>query len=275
MLGCQRPTDRRPGSAGLTPHPDLSAERARNVHKISVQRILAGLVAAVVAVLLLTAPAAAQGVNTAILEFDEDGRVIGVKRAEGKAEDAARATDDEEEEEAAPRRTRTRRARGNDDPANRFEPNEILVANAPEGFDADARRLGFRIIERVPLRGLDMDFLRLLLPGRITPEEAQEILRSNFPSLLTDVNTIFEPGAANRPACFARKSLGGRPAAPRAARACALGLSTASSILSTRPRWVSASSTGPSSRNAANRALAPTAGTLGTNKLSPRGSLRS
>lgn len=246
-----------------------------SAHTISVQRILAGLVAVVVGVLLLTAPAAAQGVNTAILEYDEDGCVIGVKRSEGEAEDAARATDDEEDEEAPPRRKCTRRARGNDDPANRFGPNEILVANAPEGFDADARRLGFRIIELVPLRGLDMDLLRLSLPGRITPEEALEILRSNFPSLLTDVNTIFEPGAANRPASLAQKSPGGRPPVPRAARACALGLSTALSMLSTRPWWVSASSTGPSSRNAANRALAPTAGTLGTDKLSPRGSLRS
>ena len=196
---------------------------------MNIHRLIAGLAAAAAALVLLTAPVSAQGVNTTILLYDEDGRVIGVRQGDaGEGEPAAATDDDDDEAEdrAAPRppAERTRRGRGNDDPANRFEPNELLVANAPEGFAADARRLGFRIIERVPLRALDMDLLRLSLPGRLTPEEALEVLRSNFPSLLTDVNTIFEPGAANRPASLAREIAGWSPASASCGEGIRIGI---------------------------------------------------
>ncbi len=194
-----------------------------DVHRMY-SSLIATLIAAVAALVLFAAPVAAQGVSTTILEYDTDGRVIGIKRSEGAGEAAARPTEDEEEEEAAPRRPRTRRGRGNDDPANRFEPNELLVANAPEGFAQEAGRLGFRIIERVPLSGLDMDLLRLSLPGRISPEEALEILRANFPTLVTDVNTIFEPSAANRPASLAREIAGWSPASATCGEGLRIGI---------------------------------------------------
>ena len=70
--------------------------------------LIATLIAAAAALVLFAAPVAAQGVSTTILEYDKDGRVIGIKRSEGAGEAAARPTEDEEEADAP--RPRQRRS---------------------------------------------------------------------------------------------------------------------------------------------------------------------
>ncbi len=173
-------------------------------------RIFAVCLAVIAAFLLLLAgpaPDAVAQVETTILEYDKDGRVIGKRQSEIKSKD-----DDSEEttnarprtSTAAPTRRVTRGSkpapgRDQSNPDERFVPGEIVVTNLPDGFEAGVRRLGFRILERFEMKTLDLKMIRLRIPRRQTVDQAMDVLRRSFPGILADVNTVFEPGAGRSP----------------------------------------------------------------------------
>lgn len=151
------------------------------------------------AVAVLTAPVLAQS-RTSIIEYDKDGRPKGAITNEQNptGRNAARPG-------AAPAAPTAPASRG---PASRFAPGEVVVTNAPANFEAEAARMGFRLLERVRLANLNMEILRLSIPARTTVEEARQSLRNAFPGIVADANHLYEPSqaAAAAPAATALRN---------------------------------------------------------------------
>lgn len=146
--------------------------------------------------------------SLSILEYDERGRVIGLRRVEpGESRAPGRSQGDR------PNRSSPAPAGADDSPAGRrFQriiDGEILVANTPRGFENDALGLGFRVIERIRLFGLGIDAVRLKLPGSMTVPEAMEIIQGSFPDVTTEVNAVYDPSAPPpaAPASLARDAV--------------------------------------------------------------------
>ena len=109
--------------------------------------VLAFLVPAVAVLLVLAQPL---GAGWKILYYDKDGRITGV---DGGANPDSKA---------APSNTPTVKPTAEDSalvrelsalpPGQRFEPDEIIISDPPEGFERRARQLGFSVIEKVSLR---------------------------------------------------------------------------------------------------------------------------
>jgi subtilisin family serine protease len=171
-------------------------------------------------------PEARAQVNTTVLEYDEQGRAIGTRQRQGAPGDTE---EDEEARPAAqprpnPRTRATAPGRDQTQPDQRFVPGEIVVTNVPEGFDAGVRRLGFRVLERVTIKSLDLRIFRLQIPRRLDVDQAMEALRRAYPGVMTDVNTVFEPSATGRPASLARERVGWVPADDACGAGVRLGL---------------------------------------------------
>ena len=145
--------------------------------------------------------------SLSILEYDKNGRVIGFKRV-GPAESREPERSPDEQDRSSPEP-----AEADDSPASqRFQriiEDEVLVANAPRGFENDARGLGFRVLERIRLSRLGIDAVRLKVPVRMTVAEAMEIIQRRFPNVTTEVNAVFDPsaGASAAPASLARDAV--------------------------------------------------------------------
>lgn len=134
-------------------------------------------------------PAASQS-RTSIIEYDKDGRPKGAITNEQRpagaavpgAPGAAPASRGAAPAAPAPR-----------GPASRYADGEVVVANAPAGFEATATQMGFRVLERVRLANLGLEILRLSIPARSTVEEARQSLRARFPGIVADANHLYEP----------------------------------------------------------------------------------
>lgn len=158
------------------------------------QRIILWLAAAGM-IAMAGSTAMAQSRNT-IIEYDKDGRPKGAITNEQRPGTAATP--------AGPNATPTARGttpaapapRG---PASRYAEGEVVVTNAPAGFEAAAAQMGFRVLERVRLANLGLEILRLSIPARSTVEEARASLRTRFPGIVADANHLYEPsqGAAS------------------------------------------------------------------------------
>ena len=140
-----------------------------------------------------------------ILEYDEDGRAIGVQRGKGGGLDG----DGGEENGAAP---------GEDGAREKaVEPNELLIAGAPADAAEKLRALGFTLLERERLEGLSLRMMRVRPPDRMSLPEALERLRSAMPEATIDTNDLLDlsdgPRAqrAQGPADYARETVGWGP----------------------------------------------------------------
>ena len=146
-------------------------------------------------------PATAQE-SLSILEYDERGRIIGLRRVgpgESRTPDRGQRDNADRSSPAAAGGT------GDSSADRRFQriiDGEILVTNTPRGFENDALGLGFRVLERIRLSGLGINALRLKLPGSMTVPEAMEIIQRRFPDVTPDVNAVFDP-SAGAPAAIA------------------------------------------------------------------------
>lgn len=145
--------------------------------------------------------------SLSILEYDERGRVVGIKRvAPGESQTPESGPAD------GSNRSAPAAAGANDSPVGRrFQriiEGEVLVANTPQGFESDARGLGFSVLERIRLSSLGIDAVRLRLPRSMTVPEAMDIIQRRFPDAIAEVNAVFDPSAGTAvPASLARAAV--------------------------------------------------------------------
>jgi minor extracellular protease Epr len=192
------------------------------------QRTILGLAAA--GMIAIAGSAAMAQSRTSIIEYDKDGRPKGAITNEQRPG----ATGTPAAPNAAPAARGTAPAapapRG---PASRLAEGEVVVTNAPAGFEAAAAQMGFRVLERVRLANLGLEILRLSIPARTTVEEARSSLRTRFPGIVADANHLYEPsqGAASaaapadlRNGSLARAMVGWEQVPPTCGRGIRLGM---------------------------------------------------
>lgn len=138
-----------------------------------------------------------------ILKYDSQGRVIGVERGDGDGRKSG-ALDEG----------------GGGELGAAVEPGEVLVLDPPPRFSAAAKRLGFRVIESVNLRTLDMRLVVLKVPRGESVVGAIRMLQRSFPALNVEANHRFD-SQAGRDQRHARAAMGW-PAAPSG---CGTGVS--------------------------------------------------
>lgn len=90
-----------------------------------------------------------------------------------------------------------------------YAPGEVLVANAPSNFENIAVSQGYRVLEVVQLRSLDLKVLQLRTPSNVSVSNAVRRLRQQFPLAVSDANTFYElSGGAGLPESYARMLIG-------------------------------------------------------------------
>ena len=93
-------------------------------------------------------------------------------------------------------------------PEDDFEPGEILVANAPRKFHSDMAGLGLKLIERIRIRRLDLDVLRLRLPAKQSVKKTVGKLAVRYPSAIIDANHRYDLTATSAKLRFPRQIAG-------------------------------------------------------------------
>lgn len=93
-----------------------------------------------------------------------------------------------------------------DDPVNKFEAGELVVANAPADFASIAAGMGYRVLETVILDGLGITVLRVAVPRATSVPAARQALAARFPGAVIDANHEFESQA--RQVMHARAAMG-------------------------------------------------------------------
>lgn len=108
-----------------------------------------------------------------------------------------------------------------DDPANQFEPGEVLVGNPPPGFVGLITPLGYQIIESIELDGLGLGMVVLRIPrGKTVPEAVRE-LTQRFPGSAIDANHNF---SAQARATHARAAMKWKNASATCGRKVRIGM---------------------------------------------------
>ncbi len=194
------------------------------------------LLALVAAISLLTALAvvavgSAQAQSkTTILKYDKQGRVIGSESSRGSGDQQRGAGSDRSRNTAAPRGGQPGAAGGPNaaNPDDRFEPGEVIVANAPADFARDAQALGFRILDATRLGNLGLEIIRLRVPANTSVPDARQTLIREFPGIIADANHLYEPSATPpaslRSGSLARWTAGWEQAKPSCGRGVKLGM---------------------------------------------------
>ena len=132
------------------------------------------LMAAAVLCALLMPAGPSLGGESKILEYDAQGRVIGVKKIENRGAG----------KESGPRKF---------DPDSSYEEGELIVINPPKNFLGAVRLMGFSLIERVNMTELNLEVQRLRIPAGMIVPRARTLLRGRFPGLTIDANHVFDP----------------------------------------------------------------------------------
>ena len=65
---------------------------------------------------------------------------------------------------------------------------ELVVLDAPDGFEILAHRLGYELAEKNILQELGMTALRLKAPSGMSAESAKKTLSASFPKLVIELN---------------------------------------------------------------------------------------
>ncbi|MFQ5774028.1 MAG: S8 family serine peptidase [Kiloniellaceae bacterium] len=182
-------------------------------------RLALARIALFLLVLAASAPAAGPvRAEWTILYYDKDGRLVGMRRSDGDGS----ASNPEAADPGAPKDGTAVIART---PVERFEPDELLVADPPKGFEASVRLLGFSIIEKVSLRALALRVYRLRIPQGSTVPDALTRLRRQFPGVTVDANHVFDPSGLSRtPEIHARAVMGWNAAGADCGRGVRLGV---------------------------------------------------
>lgn len=137
--------------------------------------------------LSLTAPLRA---DWTILEYDKNGKVVGVRRGKGP-----------EKETTTPAPPSQRQAPAADTeidpqaPEGRYKEDEVLVAAPPDDFARVASQMDYVVVNKASLGTLSVAVFRLRIPRGSTVPAALQQLRSRFPGLIADANHLFDPSA--------------------------------------------------------------------------------
>lgn len=111
-----------------------------------------------------------------ILEYDDQGRVVGIKKGKG-ASTGSHSSDD----------TDTRDGR-----SKPVESGELLVAEPPAGMMHRVISMGYTVLGEWNLDFLHMTLVRLKIPSGTTVPDALEELRGAFPLANIDTNDLLE-----------------------------------------------------------------------------------
>jgi hypothetical protein len=85
-------------------------------------------------------------------------------------------------------------------PEDNFESGEILVASPPRGFQADMASLKLKLIERIEIRKLKVEVLRVRLPEGQSVQKMIRTLASRYPAATVDANHRYDlSSTATRP----------------------------------------------------------------------------
>ncbi|HJP21137.1 MAG TPA: S8 family serine peptidase [Alphaproteobacteria bacterium] len=182
------------------------------------RRSLAAIVCVVVAGMMVSTPLSSATAQTTIYKYEKKGGKS-VKRLEGqkkgttrdKKKDSGATRSSSAPSRAAPAAAPTRGGATVDrpPPAERFEPGEVVVSNAPKGFARSVRGLGFSVLERVSLKELSVEIFRLRIPRASSVGQALKLLKRQFPGLEIDANHQFDLSAGSRiPESYVRAAIG-------------------------------------------------------------------
>lgn len=80
-------------------------------------------------------------------------------------------------------------------PDTEFEQGEVVVVDPPRGFGDAVRSSGFHVIERVMMKNLGIEVIRLSTPRGMSVKEAISIISKKYPGVTVDANTRFDPSA--------------------------------------------------------------------------------
>lgn len=155
-------------------------------------RLAAAVLAAAVTLLLVglgsseAAPAKSTGT---ILQYDEQGRVIGRVRRQFNTRGEPETTPAEADIQIRPAAARE---------DTRFVPGEIVAASSDPSFAGRVRSLGFPVLERTRLPALEMTLYRLRTPAGAAASDVLPVFRTAFPGVEADVNAIVRPASGIR-----------------------------------------------------------------------------
>jgi hypothetical protein len=171
--------------------------------------------------------------DSTILEYNESGQPAGARTLKGTGAgngSPARAPgprQGEDHEGPGPEGTDHEGTDQNRPPAPEtwFKKGEVLVANPPKRFEAVAEGLGFRIVERIFLRGLSLTLLRLRVPPELTVFDGLQRLQHRFPGLIADAHYLYRlSGRDDFPESHARAMIGWDPAPPSCGNGIRIGM---------------------------------------------------
>lgn len=151
---------------------------------------------AVAAALLVAAPgsgraATAKSTGT-ILQYDEQGHVIGSVRRQFDGQATPGTGVAPEAIQIRPAAAAVVRE------VPRFVPGEILAVSSDPSFAGRVRGLGFPVLARARLPALEMTVYRLRTPAGAAPPDVLPVFRTAFPGVEVDVNTIIRPAQGIR-----------------------------------------------------------------------------
>ena len=135
------------------------------------------------------APAKSTGT---ILQYDENGRVIGRVRRDFDPQPTAPAPQPNAPAAEIPVSEAVSASR----PA--FVPGEILAVSDAPDFAGRARGIGFPVLQRAQLASLDLTIYRLRTPAGLVATDALPTFRTAFPAATADVNGLVYPAAGLR-----------------------------------------------------------------------------
>lgn len=151
--------------------------------------VRAAALAGALAVFALTAAAAlaqqGTGSSWTILEYDEQGRVIGSQSGSGVPEVEAE-TDAFQKE---------------------VEPGELLIADPPPDAEGTLSGLGFQVLERSSLGALEIEMWRVRAPDSMSLPDAIERIREALPDAIVDSNDLLDLSAGRDAAGSGRPQL--------------------------------------------------------------------
>jgi hypothetical protein len=93
-------------------------------------------------------------------------------------------------------------------PEDDFEPGEVLVTNFPKSFQGDLPGLKLQVIERIAIKKLGVEILRLKLQKGQTVKKAVKHLATKYPSATVDANHRYDLSAATSRMRFPRQVAG-------------------------------------------------------------------
>ena len=109
-------------------------------------------------------------------------------------------------------------------PEDDFEPGEILVSQMPRKFIANMATLKLKLIEKIAIKKLDLEVMRLQLPKGSSVKKMIGKLISRYPSGVIDANHRYDLSATNTRLRFPRQVAGWAKVAANCGKGVRIGM---------------------------------------------------